>query len=209
MEIVDERKCSVDTVVVTGFGPFGNHVVNASMETVKLLATLEIEKELNIKLVTQELPVKYDYVKDTIPKIWELYNPKLMVHVGVSGKARELNFEQQAFNNGYVLADISGCTPDDNVCSPGCEDVIKSCLDMNKVCQTINNSLCKVASNVSYDPGRYLCDFTFYNSLRINKNCTAFIHVPSLDQPYSVLQLSQALKVAIIAMLQQVRGNEK
>nr|CAG4642842.1 EOG090X0F1W [Evadne anonyx] len=206
---MDQHKSAVDTVVVTGFGPFGNHSINASMETVKLLPTLEIEKELDIKLILQEIPVKYDFVKNRIPKMWELYRPKLMVHVGVSGKARELNLEQQAFNNGYVQVDISGCIPDGNVCYVGCEDVIKSGLDMNTVCQTINNSSCGVTSSVSDDPGRYLCDFTFYNSLCISRKCSAFVHVPSLDQPYSALQLAQALKVAIAAMLEQIRQNDK
>merc|ERR1712071_182128 len=209
METKDANESVVEAVIVTGFGPFGNHGVNASMEAVKLLSTLEIEKELNIKLITQEIPVEYDYVKNSIPKMWELHRPKLVVHVGVSGKTSELNVEQQAFNDGYVHVDISGCTPYGNICSAGCENVLQSGIDMNQVCQTINDSSCGVASSVSYDPGRYLCDFTYFSSLRIDRKRSAFIHVPCLDQPYSALQLAQALKVAITTMLQQVRENDQ
>ena len=132
-----------------------------------------------------------------------------MVHVGVSGKSSALTLEQQAFNSGYVQLDIAGCVPDGNVCSTGCKDVLTSGLDMNLICQTINNSSCGVASTVSYDPGHYLCGFTFYNSMCINRKCTAFIHVPDLDQPYSALQLAEGLKVAITAMLEQIRETEK
>ena len=78
METKDANESVVEAVIVTGFGPFGNHGVNASMEAVKLLSTLEIEKELNIKLITQEIPVEYDYVKNSIPKMWELHRPKVI-----------------------------------------------------------------------------------------------------------------------------------
>lgn len=66
-----------ETVLVTGFGPFGVHEVNASMEAVKLLPSLDLERELGIRLVTREIPVVYDYVKSTIPQLWELHKPKV------------------------------------------------------------------------------------------------------------------------------------
>ena len=37
---------------------------------------------------------------------------QLVVHVGVSGVAQELNLESQAFNAGYCSADVSGCLPE-------------------------------------------------------------------------------------------------
>ena len=78
MELTDESKSDRDVVVITGFGPFGAHTVNASMEAVKLLPTLGLEKELNITLVIKEIPVEYDYVKNNILKIWQLYKPKVL-----------------------------------------------------------------------------------------------------------------------------------
>lgn len=66
-----------ETVLVTGFGPFGVHTINASNESVKLLSTLEMERELGIRLVTKEIPVIYEYVQNTIPELWESYKPKV------------------------------------------------------------------------------------------------------------------------------------
>jgi len=49
----------------------------------------------------------------------------------------------------------------------------------------------------------------FYTSLNIDRSRTAFVHVPVLDRPYTCQQLAQALKIAIGAMLQQVRCNDR
>ena len=48
------------------------------METVKLLRSLDVERELGIQLVTKEIPVEYDYVKNEIPILWKLYKPKVI-----------------------------------------------------------------------------------------------------------------------------------
>lgn len=131
-----------------------------------------------------------------------------MVHVGVSGAAQEINLEKQAFNNGYRCPDVIDCVPEDNCCIPGAEDFICSEIDMSLVCECVNNSCVGTFSCVSSDPGQYLCDFIYYTSLSINRNRAAFIHVPDLNKPYSAEQLSQGLKVAIAAMLEQVRAKD-
>lgn len=64
-----------DTVIVTGFGPFRNHNVNASWEAVRFLPTTGIEKELGIRLVTEEVPVSYEYVETKIPQLWTCHKP--------------------------------------------------------------------------------------------------------------------------------------
>jgi pyrrolidone-carboxylate peptidase len=60
-------------VVVTGFGPFQNVPRNESW-----LAVSDLWKEnfpSNIKLVTRELPVVYDIVKQEVEKLWIEENP--------------------------------------------------------------------------------------------------------------------------------------
>jgi pyroglutamyl-peptidase len=70
---------SFPVVIVTGFGPFGHHKVNASWEAVKKLKDSNIEDELKIKLVTAELPVEYDFVESEIPKLWKKHNPEVTI----------------------------------------------------------------------------------------------------------------------------------
>ncbi|XP_055880433.1 pyroglutamyl-peptidase 1-like isoform X1 [Biomphalaria glabrata] len=193
-----EKKC----VVVTGFGPFKGHTVNSSWVSVQELYKIGLGLD-HIELIIFEIPVIYDYVKQIIPELWTKYNPVLMVHVGVSGVATEITLEQRAHNDGYTRDDVQGLFPLTQKCVDDCcENIIVSSIDMNLVCEAVNNNNLRVTSVVSQDPGRYLCDFTYFQSLHINKNCTAFIHVPPLDK-YPAVELAKGLQAAIQAMLKQ------
>lgn len=63
-----------DVILVTGFGPFGEHKVNASWEAVKLLKKREID---NAEIVVEEIPVIYSYIEEQVPLLWKKYNPKV------------------------------------------------------------------------------------------------------------------------------------
>uniref|UniRef100_A0A0B6ZNE1 Pyroglutamyl-peptidase I n=1 Tax=Arion vulgaris TaxID=1028688 RepID=A0A0B6ZNE1_9EUPU len=128
-----------------------------------------------------------------------------MVHVGVSGVAHKLTLEQQAHNDGYDRCDMQGMVPTTRLCvDESCHHLIVSSIDMSLVCKDVNEANLKVSSVVSHDPGRYLCDFTYFLSLHTNKDCSAFIHVPPLDAPYTASELAVGLRTAICAMLKQV-----
>lgn len=62
-----------EVVLVTGFGPFREHNVNASWEAVKLLPD-KID-EFHIK--KQEIPVTYYDVEKNIPNLWKELNPSV------------------------------------------------------------------------------------------------------------------------------------
>ena len=65
------------TILVTGFGPFDQHRVNASWKAVKELEKLWIDSKQfsNIKLIVEEIPVSYSYVSTQIPQLWKKHNP--------------------------------------------------------------------------------------------------------------------------------------
>lgn len=52
---------------------------------------------------------------------------------------------------------------------------------------------------------RYLCDFTYYQSLSIDKDKTAFIHVPPLNKPWGAEDLSQAVSLCTTELLRQLQ----
>ncbi|CAE1249597.1 pcp [Acanthosepion pharaonis] len=189
------------TVLVTGFGPFGVHKVNASWVVVQHFAKLGLGDD--VRLVVREIPVAYESVRTVIPSLWSEFDPVLVIHVGVSGVANDLTLEQLAHNNGYVLDDITGNCPEGNCCVVGAERVISSEIDMQDVCDSVNNTN-KITAVTSDDAGRYLCDFSYYTSLYINRRRCAFIHVPTLDKRYTAEELAYGLKVAILSMLEQI-----
>jgi pyroglutamyl-peptidase len=86
---------------------------------------------------------------------------QLMVHVGVSGIAKELTLEQQAHNSGYDKFDVVGCLPANGQCCyrdnyAALGDVcLVSGIRMGEVCEAVLNAdECETAAVVSYDPGR-------------------------------------------------------
>lgn len=60
-----------NNVVVTGFGPFRNHNVNASWEAVKLLP----DHFNGFNIIKKEIPVTYDHVENHVPDLWKIFNP--------------------------------------------------------------------------------------------------------------------------------------
>ena len=82
-----------------------------------------------------------------------LFYRQLMVHVGVSGIAKELTLEQQAHNDGYDKYDVLSTCPDDNCCISGAPPVLVSKLDLEKV-RTVVKEQAGVDCIVSMDPGR-------------------------------------------------------
>lgn len=193
------------TVLVTGFGPFGSHEVNASWVAVQELKKVGLGSDAN--LVVEEIPVEYNVVQKVVPQLWEKHCPKLVVHVGVSGIASAITLEQRAHNDGYHRKDVIGQCPTEGKCVDCCCDNTKeSGINMSDVLDVINTSDTGLTAVVSLDPGRYLCDFIYFTSLNIKDNCVAFIHVPPLDKPYSASQLALGLQMAVKAMLQQVQS---
>jgi len=63
------------TVVVTGFGLFRDYKVNASWEVARLLPETGITQELNINLVTINIPVSYKDVDQIVPALWIQHEP--------------------------------------------------------------------------------------------------------------------------------------
>ena len=64
-------------VLITGFGPFGNHVINASWEAVKELKKLctNSQEMVDVEIIIKEIPVSYQDVAACLPKLWKEYKP--------------------------------------------------------------------------------------------------------------------------------------
>uniref|UniRef100_A0A8C6FTV2 Pyroglutamyl-peptidase I n=1 Tax=Moschus moschiferus TaxID=68415 RepID=A0A8C6FTV2_MOSMO len=62
-------------VVVTGFGPFGEHTVNASWIAVQELEKLGLGDSVDLHVY--EIPVEYQTVQRLIPALWEKHSPQV------------------------------------------------------------------------------------------------------------------------------------
>ncbi|XP_017764648.1 PREDICTED: pyroglutamyl-peptidase 1 [Eufriesea mexicana] len=126
-------------VLVTGFGPFGNHIINASWEAVKELNKLcANSKEMtDVEIIVKEIPVSYEDVTMYISKLWKEYKPILILHTGVSSKAQCLTIECCAHNNGYLRPDIFNKCPDENNIE---SKMFETKLNVKQICNVINQN---------------------------------------------------------------------
>ncbi|XP_011869184.1 PREDICTED: pyroglutamyl-peptidase 1 [Vollenhovia emeryi] len=180
-------------ILVTGFGPFDAHVVNASWEAVKELQKLwENSVEFpDFELVAEEIPVSYAYVSNRVPRLWKKHNPSIVLHVGVSHIAESLTIECHARSNGYDRLDICSKCPDET--SVDC-NVLETGINVEELCDSVNQNFersgCKAC--LSHNAGRFLCEYTFYQSLSIEPTKTLFVHVPDFLK-YSSVQTANGL----------------
>lgn len=193
-------------VVVTGFGPFGEHAVNASWIAVQELEKLGLGD--SVDLYVYEVPVEYQTVQRMIPALWKKHTPELVVHVGVSSMATTVTLEKCAHNVGYSGLDNCHFCPGSRCCVEGGPECIDSVLDLETVCKRVTASKPEVAVSISKDAGRYLCDFTYYTSLYQSHGRSAFVHVPPLGKPYSAVQLGRALRAIIEEMMNVLEQSE-
>lgn len=182
------------TILVTGFGPFGLHEVNASWVAVQELEKLWEGRSPELKpfaLKTREIRVAYSYVLNSLQQIYEECCPSICIHVGVS-PYNILKLERRGKNHGYLHLDVDGRRPFTGSCVENGPEEIATQFNLEGICESLSGK--GVEFGVSEDAGRYLCDFIYYKSLHLCKCPVVFVHVPPLDKPYSRELLGQGLK---------------
>ncbi|XP_061078804.1 pyroglutamyl-peptidase 1 [Conger conger] len=192
-----------ETVVVTGFGPFRQYLINPSWQAAQDLKKLGLGEDVEVYI--KELPVSYAKALQLVSHIWETVNPKLAVHLGIASGSKVITLEQSGKNKAYKDRDVCGCCPHGNVCVEGGPDKLDSIIDMKSLTRLLKG----IGLNVIYsrDAGRYVCDFVYYYSLHVGKGRAVLIHVPasgSLATPESLVPL---LRTVIITMLRQLEAS--
>ena len=99
-------------IILTGYGPFRGHDINASWESVKIVPSLWKNDE--VEIVIEEIPVQYEFVQTQVPNKWADLNPVFYVHVGVSHIAEKVTLETLGHNQCYNNADVDGKLPKNN-----------------------------------------------------------------------------------------------
>ncbi|XP_061588700.1 pyroglutamyl-peptidase 1-like [Cololabis saira] len=192
-------------VIVTGFEPFGEHVVNSSWAAVQELERLGLGEAVDLYVC--EIPVEYKAIGSLLPSLWKEHRPELVVHVGVSGLATTVTLEKCGHNKGYKRLDNCSFCPASQWCMEDGPDCLKSVLDMDTISRKVNDSDIGITASVSEDAGRYLCDYTYYTSLYLGQGRAAFVHVPPLGKPYSRQDLGRGLQAVVQEMLKLQEGN--
>uniref|UniRef100_A0A8C2NLL9 Pyroglutamyl-peptidase I n=1 Tax=Capra hircus TaxID=9925 RepID=A0A8C2NLL9_CAPHI len=141
-----------EATYLTGFGPFGEHTVNASWIAVQELEKLGLGDSVDLHVY--EIPVEYQTVQRLIPALWEKHSPQLVVHVGVSGMATAVTLEKCGHNKGYKGLDNCRFCPGSQCCVEDGPESIDSIIDMDAVCKRVTTLGLDVSVTISQDAGR-------------------------------------------------------
>lgn len=187
-------------ILLTGYGPFGEHTVNPSWQAVKTVFEHWNHPEHQLKV--QEVPVSYSYVQSHIPSLLKDFQPNIVIHVGV-GFAGSVSLETCAHSTGYSRHDIDDC------CGPVHGECVclQTTLDIDKIisecCKNVELNIVK-----SVNAGRYLCEYIYYTSMQETlkegiKRKVLFVHVPPLTEMITLDKEQVVLEKVIQCCIEQ------
>ncbi|KAM4733495.1 pyroglutamyl-peptidase 1 [Anableps anableps] len=189
-----------ETVVITGFGPFRQFLVNPSWVTAQGLKLAGLGESIDVYI--KELPVSYNATQQIIAELWQTLKPKFAVHLGIARGSSLVILEQTGKNSGYRYRDVCGFCPTDHRCIKGGPERLDSVVNVRAISKHFQQAGIDVVH--SRDAGRYLCDFAYYCSLHQSQRRAAFIHIPSSGSLASAERLVPLLQEIIVMMLNQL-----
>ena len=190
------------SLVVTGFGVFADVFDNPSMRIVEELSSNCFACEGfadSIQFKILEVSVDgcssfHDSLQSSDNK--EISTTTVFVHIGVNSKGTHINLEECAYNNmTFRVPDVKGFQPESATIFSECplDQPLYSSLCLAQICQALNQTVPVLPGRedvnlvqLSQDPGRYLCNYVYYQALSHHKAqqkpmLSVFVHVPPFE----------------------------
>jgi len=173
-------RCARTQVLLTGFGPFPGVPVNATMRLVPAVAQAAARAFPDVRVASEILPTEWAAApRRLVPLLAELA-PDLVLHFGVSSRARGFEIEARARNACTPMPDAAGALPGAAVHDGGAEQLAVSLPVQHVVARLRGRGM---PAFVSRDAGGYLCNATLYHSLAAARQApgrrVGFVHVPA------------------------------
>ena len=188
------------TLLITGFEPFNNEVINPSWSAVERLPDVISGYELT-KLC---LPVVFGEAAKTVISVAEKIDPDVILCIGQAGGRSAVTPELVGINLRYArIPDNKGAQPKDEPIVNGGENAYFSTLPVRKMADAINDI--GIPSQVSYSAGAYVCNDLLYTLLHNFKDTgkrVAFIHIPYCTEQNKIpsMDIDTIVKALITAI---------
>lgn len=202
----------MDTVLITGFEPFGGETVNPSWEVVKQLEGLNID---NCRVVTRQLPCVFGESLTVLNAAIDELEPYVVIAVGQAGGRVDVTVERVAINvDDARIPDNRGQQPVDVAIVSEGPAAWFSALPIKAMVAAMREK--GIPASVSQTAGTFVCNHVMYGLL--NKISAkpgvkgGFIHIPYLPEqaaahagaPSMAAQtVKDALEIAITVALRQ------
>lgn len=170
-------------VLITGFDPFGQELINPALEALKQLENRTIE---HIEIVTQEVPTVFHESIKVVTKAIETHHPDVVICVGQAGGRTQITPERVAINiDDARIPDNQQNQPIDETIDRGGPVAYWSTLPNKRIVHNLHAA--GIPAAVSNSAGTFVCNHLFYGVMNyLEKNapqiCGGFIHIPFIPE---------------------------
>lgn len=202
----------MQTVLITGFEPFGGETLNPSWEVVKLLDGMIID---DCRVVARQLPCVFGESLEVLNAAIDALQPSVVLAVGQAGGRADMTVERVAINvDDARIPDNRGQQPVDVAIVPNGPAAWFSTLPIKAMVEALREA--GIPASVSQTAGTFVCNHVMYGVLHKLADRPevkgGFIHIPYLPEqaashpgaPSMATQtLKQGLEIAIAVALRQ------
>jgi pyroglutamyl-peptidase len=169
-------------VLLTGFGPFPGVADNPSSWLAETLAERP-PRDLGAELHARVLPTAWQAAQ-SVARLYQQLQPQVMIHFGVSPRAKTFRIERSAHNRAARRADAHGVLPPAPAIHAEGPDRFDT--ELSAAALAARLRACGVAAASSRSAGSYLCNFLYYHSLdwarrQPDPRLVLFVHIPPMD----------------------------
>jgi pyroglutamyl-peptidase len=200
----------MQTVLLMGFEPFDQDLVNPSWEAVRRLDGVQLA--VDVRVVARQLPCAFATVGDCLTQLIDALQPAMVIATGLGPGRSVISFERVAINvNDARIPDNLGEQPIDTPVVADGPAAYFTTLPIKAMVKAVREA--GIGASVSQTAGTFVCNQVFYllqHALAATAVRSGFIHVPYLPEQVvvsgqpsmAVATVVEALKVAMLAAWQ-------
>lgn len=168
------------TLLITGFDPFGGETINPAWEAVKLLP-----KEIgNFRVCKLQIPTVFGLAAQTVLETAETLHPDMILCIGQAGGRAAVTPERVAIDlRDARIPDNHGHQPTETPIVPDGPAAYFATVPVSRMARAIQDA--ELPGQVSNTAGTFVCNDTLYTLLHHYAGTNVrvgFIHVPYLPQ---------------------------
>ncbi|QDG55992.1 pyroglutamyl-peptidase I [Pseudomonas sp. NIBRBAC000502773] len=167
------------TVLLTGFEPFDQDLVNPSWEAVRQLDGVQLDDD--VRIVARRLPCAFATAGECLLQLISELLPAMVIATGLASGRSEISLERVAINiNDARIPDNLGEQPIDTAVVVGGPAAYFSTLPIKAMARAVREA--GIAVSVSQTAGTFVCNQVFYclqHELAGTGVRSGFIHVPN------------------------------
>jgi pyroglutamyl-peptidase len=194
------------TILLTGFEPFDQDVVNPSWEAVRQLDGMQLDDD--VQIVARRLPCAFATAGEYLTQLIAELSPVMVIATGLGPGRSDISIERVAINvNDARIPDNLGAQPIDTAVVVGGPAAYFTTLPIKAMVKAVRQA--GVAASVSQTAGTFVCNQVFYRLQHLLAGTavrSGFIHVPALpEQVVGSGQPSMALAILVDGLQVAVR----